>query len=454
MTDRRKSRGVRLGLMLVVGVLAVSTARPAQADRSDEPGSARAAANLVMVGPTAANLPIAIRVGQSLAEYEGAGSRSQARTLDLGVIGLAAEGSIPGCPQGIPGVDPATLPPTTRADSVDAPHAENSWPQGPAPVAHQVAAASASGPTSEATTSIEHMGIPGVVDIRSGSANATTGFVEGARQATGVASWGEIDLLGGVVVLRGLRWTAAHTSVGDGEPEPSGSFAIEGIEVAGQAVPIGADDASLAAAASRIEAALEPLGVHLVLPRQVVDDTGTVEMTPLGIRISGLPLGREVLGPLLDALNPARPTLEELLGQVDCRMLLLLLGADVALGIPAGSGSLSLELGGALATSENRIFENPFGAVTPPGANAAPIAAPPSAAGASDAAATNPSPAVAQSPSGAPAQERTGVARPISAIPFTVPDAVLIALLLCLSELWVLLSDAVHRHRQRWVIPR
>lgn len=454
MADRGVSRGVRLGLVLMVGAFAVSTGAAVRAEPSDEPGSARAGANIVEVGPTAANLPLAVRVGQSLAEYEGAGARSQARTVDLGLFGLAMEGKIPGCPEGIPGVDPESLPPTTHADSVDRAHAEDAWPQGPVPVSRQVASASPSGPTSDATTSVAGVRIPGLVEVRAASANAAASFVHGVRQANGVAAVGEIDLLGGAAVLRGLRWTAAHTTSGDDRPERSGRFAIDAIEVAGQEIPVGDDAASLASAADRIEAALSPLGVELVLPRQVVDDTGAVEITPLGIRISGLSLGRDVLGPALGGLNVARPVLEDLLRQLDCRMLLLLLTADVALGIPAGSGSLTLEFGGATASSENQTFENPFAAIALPGfGDPVDEHASPSGTGA-DSAEASPVPAADQQRSTVAAPESTTRARRIVERPFTVPDVVVIALLLCLSELWVLLGDAVHRYRQRWVISR
>jgi hypothetical protein len=125
--------------------------------------------------------------------------------------------------------------------------------------------------------------------------------------------------------------------------------------------------------------ALKPTGLAFDAPR-VEADAGVVRVSPLTVRISDSPVGRATLGPVLGGLQPVRDPLVEQLLTLSCDFGAALTVADVVTSIASGSGGISFDVGGVLATTEGTRYDNPFdgplgdpfGAAEPP-----PLPAPP-----------------------------------------------------------------------------
>jgi hypothetical protein len=388
-----------LSLGLVISAAAGSPAggaedAPSGAPSNEEfiPGSGKAEARIINVGPKAAKLSLAPTLGVTLADYLNTLGRGESLVFDW----VALEDSVP--------VEVRTELPPLRAESTGKPQCRDrvrTTPGGsPVGVFEQRSKATPTGPFGESTFRLASFAVPGAFEIAGAEAHSTAGIVEKeVREATGVTEIAKLSIGEGAVTLKGLRWEAVHRS-GD-EKKMDGGFTIEAASLAGVPLPI-PSSGELRDVIGPINDALAPLGIGLRLP--VADTSGGVaRITPLAIQIFESPMRSTLLGPLFGNIQPLRqPLVDELFGlaesideqtglgaedevtegdreltQVECNGDMPpnagnssgardysangILVTDITLGAISGVSSLTVALGGAVAFTEGQRFENPFG---------------------------------------------------------------------------------------------
>jgi hypothetical protein len=209
-----------------------------------------------------------------------------------------------------------------------------------------------------ATASLASLNLPGVVDINGGQSTAATSILNGqTRQAQSTSSIGSVSILGGLIVLNGLHWTASQTT--GAQNSHSGTFAISSVSVAGTTVPIPSD--GLNSVAALINQTLATTGIHITLPTQTVGADGSVQETALSIGLDDSELGKELVSPFIPGLQPLRSLLNSTLVEIDPTLGESDLVLEIALSILAGQGTLDLNLGGAYATTNGTVYSNPLG---------------------------------------------------------------------------------------------
>ncbi len=373
-------------------VSAAAGATPAgSAEQPFIPGSGKAEARIINVGPKAAKLSLAPTLGVTLADYLNTLGRGESLVFDW----VALEDSIP--------IEIRNEVPPLRAESTGKPECRDrvrTTPGGsPVGAFEQRSKATPSGPFGESTFRISSFAVPGAFEIAGAEAHSTAGIVEKEiREATGVTEIAKLSIAEGAVTLKGLRWEAVHRS-GD-EKKLDGGFTVEAASLGGVPLPI-PSSGELKDLIAPINDALAPLGIGLRLP--VVDTSGGVaRITPLAIQIFESPTRSALLGPLFGGIQPIRqPLIDELFGlgeqideatggeeqvqegdrevvQTGCNGDPLppqpgdssgardyaatgVLVADITLGAVSGVSSLTVALGGAVAYTEGQAFDNPFG---------------------------------------------------------------------------------------------
>jgi hypothetical protein len=362
-----------LALCLGVALLGVGTA--GAGDGSFVSGSGKASASIFEIGIRTGGLTIPITFGRSDAAFQGstAAAASTAQGPPKGGPPKPPGASAPAA--GAPAADcggrggPSTSNPfasTVAVSSSDRPpYATASFmaspPGSPIQGAMQTQEAEATkAPSGRAVTTGGYMALPGgLVEGTRSRAEATTGVVDGkSRVSHAVVILDRLSLAGGAVVLHGMRWEASQRTGEDGNVEVvDASFTFGGMSVRG--TPLQGSSGGGPEGLARLNEALAPSGLALV-PPVVERAEGAARVSPLTIRMADSAVGRQVLGPLLGNLQPIREPLAEGLLNADCRFGGLITVADVALGVLSGSGGLSFDFGGVLATSEGRRFDNPL----------------------------------------------------------------------------------------------
>ena len=342
---------------------APSGAAPIQAAPSETPGTAQAIAELVQIDPAVGNLALTMRVGTSIAGHQNIGASSEARSVDLGFIGdiLAGEG----CDGGDPTIPPGTLPESVIASSAD-PAAADGYTGGVDGVVTARARAD-SFPSADADAQLDPLGVPGLAEIVGGRSEASS--TAAGHLARAVTEIGRIDIAGGLVSLRGMRWEATSQLLP--ERVTTTDFSVGSLVVGGTPVALPAGDA-LSAIQAATDPVLGPLGIELSFPEVVEHDAG-IELTPFTVGVVPGELRDGILGPVLGALQPARASIDEFLLDLDCGNATYLTVLDVIVGAVTGAGYASVDLGGVIARSDEVTFTSLLGGVpTPP-----PAAAPP-----------------------------------------------------------------------------
>jgi hypothetical protein len=345
---------------------------PAGAGGEFVSGSGKARASIFEVVPRTGGLTIPVTFGRSVATFQG--SEAKAASTAMGPPkggppkppGAAAQPMADCGGKGGPSTSNPFASNVEVSSSDKPPYASASFMASPAnsPVqgAMQTQEAEASrDPSSRAVTTGGHIALPGgLLEGTRSRAEATTGVVDGnARLSHAVVTLDRLSLAGGAVVLHGMRWEATQRTGESGAVEVAdASFTFGGASVGNTPLPGGGGGGAEALAG--LNQALAPTGIALVAPT-VEREKGVARVGPLSVRMADSPLGRQALGPLQGNLQPIRePLVEGLLG-IDCRFGGAITVADVALGILTGSGGVSFDLGGALATSEGTRFDNPLG---------------------------------------------------------------------------------------------
>jgi hypothetical protein len=174
-----------------------------------------------------------------------------------------------------------------------------------------------------------------------------------------------------LVSLNGLHWTATQSTGAD--TSQSGTFSVSSITLAGKtlSVPVG----GLSSAIALINTGLAKTGLRLGLPIQVIGADGSVQETSLSLGLDNSALGKELVSPYINTIQPVRTLLNAILTKIDPTLGESDLVLEIVLSVLAGEGSLDIDLGGAYATTNGTSYANPLGASSAPsdlGANALP----------------------------------------------------------------------------------
>jgi hypothetical protein len=335
-------------------------------------GSGDAAANVARVVARAAGLPLATTYGGTRAHYQGVSARAEAAALDLGVLGVMLTTPM-ACGRAL--FTPDQLPERTVADSRDGEASASRDVAGAGPVgAGREEASARPGAAGTASFASTALAVGELVSSADGRSSGHTELVDGVdRRASADVRFGHLDIAGGVVQLRGLRWHAEQrTGAGGTVLAADAAFGLDGVVVAGIPLSTTTPEGS----AGSLEAAnkvLGPLGLRLEAP-VVTRAAGDreVRVSPLKLVIGDATATRPVVGPVMGAALPAREALLEILrngGDGDCNPGaaggFALTFVDVVAAALGGSGGIDLELGGVLATTEGIDYGDPLGLVAP-----------------------------------------------------------------------------------------
>jgi hypothetical protein len=182
-----------------------------------------------------------------------------------------------------------------------------------------------------------------------------------------------ISLAGGLVQLRGLRWTATQRTGTD--PVAEADFDLAAIAIAGVEIPI--DGELIADVLRLVNDALAPIGLVLEPPEVLHLPDGSIDITSLRIGIANSPLGAQLIAPLVSAVRPLLLPLLDLATTINPQLGLLGLLLDLGLGVVDGSGGIVLSIGGANAGTDDTTFADLLGRPAPLApATPAPVPAP------------------------------------------------------------------------------
>lgn len=345
---------------------------PAPAESRFVDGSGDAVANLGRVVARASGLPLATTFGGARAHYQGTTARGEAAALDLGVLGFMLTTPL-GCGRAL--LTPDQLPKRTVADSSAGEASASKDFAGNGPVgAGREAASARPGAKGEGSYTSAALELGELLASGEGRSSSAAELVAGQeRRASGQVRFGNVDIAGGLVSLRGLRWaTEQRTGAGGVVLGAGGTFGIDTVVVAGLPLPT-ATPLELAAAFGAANKVIAPFGLRLE-PPQVTKSTGDreVRVTPLKLVVGDGTAAKPLLGPLMEGTQPAREALLEAMkgfGQDGCDLGkaggAAFTFVDVVAAAMQGSGGIDLEIGGVLATTEGIDYGDPFGLIAP-----------------------------------------------------------------------------------------
>ncbi len=359
-------RTLAVGVVWLAAMAALLVTSPAASGQEAvAPGRGQAIAQGVKVDPRTGQLSFGITYGLAIAGHQNTVAIGEARSADLGVIGTTLAG------EGCDGGDP-TLPKEDQPQPLVARSTEESAgePKDEAENGVERRVVANSDPFASAEAITAGGGEPGVLEIGQTRSYTESGIVDGARQARAVTELGSISLAGGQVILRGLRWEAFHRSAPN--PVNEGSFTIDGIEIAGQAVPISEDNPL--GPLGEANAVLNPLGFE-IQPPQVRFAEGIQFVDPIRIGIVPGQLQETILSPIFEAIQPIRESVFDALIEADCSNGSYITVLDIVLNSFSGAGAIGFEVGGVRATTAEIAATSFLGGLpTPtPGTPATPV---------------------------------------------------------------------------------
>jgi hypothetical protein len=355
----RRTARVAVGVVAVVGVTFALTA-PGEAATSAAgsfgPGTGSATALVYKVNPIFGNLSFGITAGESVAGHQNTGATAQSKAVNLGVIGVTLAGE--GCKGAAPTLASADQPQPVIVTS-DQPGADKGVTQTLLGIPNTISMSSRAtkAPFAQATTTVAPLGDKAGAFISGGTATATSGIVKaGVRQARAVTDIGEVDLLGGLLTLKGLHWEAVQET--GGTTTNQGTFTLGSIHLAGNTIPLPSDALEQMTV---LKDTLNALGLTLEPPRTRIEN-GIVFVDPLRIGIVPSTLRDTIVGGLLGALQPVREAVVDAIKGISCESDNNILGnngktvvtvLDLVLGSVSGAGALTLEVGGVQATTSD-----------------------------------------------------------------------------------------------------
>lgn len=314
-------------------------------------GTGTAVALAYKVNPIFGNLSFGITAGESVAGHQNTGATAQSKAINLGVIGVTLAG------EGCNGDDP-TLPSEQQPQPVivrsDDPGAAQGKTESLGGTITMTSKATPQ-PFAEAITTVAPVGVPGVLEISGGRTVASSGVLQaGVRQARAITEIADVNILAGLIRLKGLRWEAVQTT--GGSTTNSGAFTLGSIVVAGTNIPLPNDP--LAQLAS-LRDVLGALGVTITPPTSRFSQ-GIMFVDPMTIGIVPSTARDNLVNLILGGAQDVREQLTALIARLGCNGDLDILGnngktvitvLDLAIGSVSGAGRLTLELGGVTATT-------------------------------------------------------------------------------------------------------
>jgi hypothetical protein len=346
-----------LSVAMTLGVT-IAAAHASQADGDFHNGQANAVATVAGVAPGVGQLSLGMNSGVAVAQLSNSLAQSEAKVLDLGLIGTTLTEEQ--CDGSKGALTPDQVPQPTTVDNREG---DKSDAKDQAPVAgsaisggHQEAQATKSPPSAHAAATTVASSLGPVVSIQNGRADATTGVIDGkARQAEATVTM-DIDIAG-VAQLHGLRWDAVHRT-GD-SPNIAGSFSVASASVGSAPLPTD----QLAPVQTALNAALAPSGITVDLPQVVhlTSPNDLLRVTPLTITLKDSPAGKAAVGPALNLTRAQREQVFTAVASAYCKAAGGLLVGDIALDVVSGTGFMTITLGGAEASSGDLVLGNPFG---------------------------------------------------------------------------------------------
>jgi hypothetical protein len=327
------------------------------------PGIGNAVAETVKVDPRAGGLSLGITAARAIAGHQNSVAQASSQALDLGIIGttLAAQG----CDGSAPTLAAEKQPQPLQVDSRQQGASEFTTVSEQNGAFVKQARATAD-PFGEAITRSAPFGVPGAIEVGAGTAHTTSGLVNGVRIATASVDISGMKLAG-QIELAGLHWEVSYPSTGDAQP--SGTFSVGSLKVAGVPVPAQDPISTLAS----LNAVLNALGIDVQPPSfHVLQGIGYVD--PLRISIVPNATRDQVFGSLLRGAQPIRQPLIEALLKAKCSLASEITVFDVALGSVSGAGAFNLLLGGVQATTgEAPVNSYTLGGQNLIGGNSAPL---------------------------------------------------------------------------------
>jgi hypothetical protein len=333
---------VGCAFLLTFLLTAPGSAAPGAAQDGFDNGTGSAIALGYKANPTNGNLSFGITAGESVSGHQNTAATGQARAINLGVIGVTLAGE--GCDGG-----EATLPEEDQPQPVIARSGEKGADQGFSESEQGLIekfARATTAPFAEAITTIAPTGDPATAYITGGQTVSHSGVVKGdVREALARTEIDGLSLGGGAVKLRGMTWEAIHRS--GAVEETVGTFSIDGIEVAGQKIPVSGDSLDQL---ESLKDVLEPLGFRITPPKVRVEQ-GIVFVDPLVVAVIPSPARDGIVGPLIGDQQDVRDAITEALLAQDCGNATYITVADIAIGGVTGAGQVGLEVGGVQATT-------------------------------------------------------------------------------------------------------
>jgi len=400
----KRGRRIAAAVLLLAGTLGAGVSQLAApagaASAASTPGPWEASANAAVVGvaPSTSGISLTTYLGQASTAYVQSESQASSAFVNLGGLGYVL-GASPLCPGLLPPYPVSKQPQALSADSANGSANKTSQAQlypgsnTPPGMGTEHVEVTANPVYAFAKTYPVTQQIPGVLDL-SGWATSTVKYVGDAGQQADSSVVENISLLGGKVVLEGLKWTASQHS--GGTTQSKGTFSYGWITIAGApGVPITIPGSvPIGAALKAVNTALGVFGVTINPPAEATDPgTGGISIGALQLHFSGSATDNLLIGP---TFGPLTQLINLFNGQTstgaDCTQIKNLLGQlahptetvlQVLLGGAAGSGAVDVYFGGATAnTIPAPNFGDPF-AFSPPGAGAVqpPIASPGNPAG-------------------------------------------------------------------------
>lgn len=312
-------------------------------------------------------LAIGFGSGRALAQYADDNAASEGRVLDYSLLQVLNSQPTPECPNIVPLFANSTLPPLTRAESSNPAHAKSrltevryaGWPDYGPVFGTQDATATAGPPLSSAAVTTAPIVDAGLITMWNPRSEVSTSLRGKTREARAIMSATSLSILGGAMVLYEPRWVAIARS-GD-TTTADARFSYSSATIFGMQRGPGTNSADLNAFKGFVENFFGFLGLKLILPEARVTDGGDggpprVTITPLTVAIENIPLGQNLIGPLLRAISPQLDAaLAEYLAQ-PCSNKSYELLADVLKEVLSGTGGAALTVGGASAMTDDTYF--------------------------------------------------------------------------------------------------
>lgn len=392
----------------------LTAASPAKATAVVQAGNAASNAAIMGVVPAAAGLTLTTSAGQASTAYEQNLTQASAWTLDMGGLGVLLE-NLGLCGHTLP---PSAVPPPLTADSENGSSSRTTAGNVGGAGTESVSVSPSPEYAIAAVSPVTQV-VPGVLQVSGTSASAVR-YTANTEQEADASVTETVSFLNGLVRIEGMKWMARR-EMGTANSQ-SATFTFGTVVIGKTGIPVTLPSTAPAATVVKaINSVLGIFGLTVVLPvESVAPATDTVAIGPLQLVFQGSALDNKLLSPL----NSGVVDLERLIaGQsqpgTNCANVHQLLyqfsnSADgvvnLAVAAAEGSGSISIDLGGASAQVQPATnYTNPFG-----GGGALPPSLPPSGLGG----APLPSAAVVPSSAGQVAAAPASTGSPATSPPF------------------------------------